>query len=525
MKRSRRNTAIVLGLVALAASAYILFSSHFGFEVGSFKEVNRNARIEPDYSGIVVPPNIAPLNFKIDEDGSEFFVEIASKKGEAIKVFSRNGKINIPLKEWHELLENNRGQQLEFNIYCKNDTLGWQKYNTIHNSIAREKIDPYLAYRLIAPGYILWGNIGLYQRDIENFDEDAFVNNRGSDGNCMNCHSFNKQDPDEMMFHVRAQHGGTVIIRNGKIEKVNTKIPQTISAGVYPSWHPSGRMIAFSVNKIGQYFHAVKGKSKEVLDFASDIIVYDIDKNTVSSTAPLVTKDSLETFPNWSPDGKYLYYCSAVIPDSLKKVKNDSTNQFRYDLIKYSLMRIPYDIETGKWGKPQMLVSSEATGKSVSFPRVSPDNRYVMFCLSDYGNFSINHKSSDLYLYDIRKRTFVKPDVNSDQTDSFHSWSGNSRWFVFSSKRDNGLFARPYICYFDENGNTGKPFVLPQKDPDFYGAFLKSYNVPELIKGRINVNSRKLYNAVNSDSVINATLDPGISMDAFSGATAKVTVK
>ena len=188
-------------------------------------------------------------------------------------------------------------------------------------------------------------------------------------------------------------------------------------------------------------------------------------------------------------------------------------------------MRIPFDAETGKWGKPQMLVSSEVTNKSVSFPRVSPDNRYVMFCLSDYGNFSINHKSSDLYLYDIHKGAFHRLDVNSDQTDSFHSWSGNSRWFVFSSKRDNGLFARPYICYFDKNGNTGKPFVLPQKDPDYYGTFLKSYNVPELIKGRITVNSRKLYNVVNSDSLINATLDPRISTDAFSGATAKVNVK
>ena len=513
----------LIGLALVAVIVYAVFSS--GDKIDSYKQLNSLAKIYPDYTNLIIPPNIAPLNFEIKEKGKSCFVEISSENGPPIRVYGQNGKIEIPVRKWHDLLDMNRGGRLRYDIFCELPDGRWVKYKTFYNDISNDNIDPYLAYRLIAPGYIIWGNIGLYQRNIEGFEENDFVNNRYTGGNCMNCHNFNMQNPDQMMFHVRAQHGGTVIIRDNKIVKVNTKIPQSLSAGVYPSWFPDGSKIAFSVNKIGQYFHAIKGKSKEVVDFASDIIVYDIDKNTVSSTPSLETKDSLETFPNWSPDGKYLYYCSAPLPDSIQKVKNDSTNQFQYDMIKYSLMRIPYDVENNTWGKPQLLVSSKETNKSVSFPRVSPDNRYVMFCMSDYGNFSINHKSSDIYVYDIDKRYFKKLDVNSEQTDSFHSWSGNSRWFVFSSKRENALFARPYFCYFDENGNTGKPFVLPQKDPGFYGTFLKSYNVPEFIKGRISVDSRRLYDVVNSDSLINATVGAGFKIKGKTGQNIKDETK
>jgi len=78
--------------------------------------------------------------------------------------------------------------------------------------------------------------------------------------------------------------------------------------------------------------------------------------------------------------------------------------------------------------------------------------------------------------------------VNSDNTESYHSWSSNSRWFVFSSRRIDGLYTRPYIAFIDENGKTGKPFLLPQKDPDYYTFLLESFNIPELIKGPVSIN-------------------------------------
>ena len=83
-------------------------------------------------------------------------------------------------------------------------------------------------------------------------------------------------------------------------------------------------------------------------------------------------------------------------------------------------------------------------------------------------------------------------EVNSDDVESYHSWSSNSRWFVFSSRRIDGLYTRPYIAYVDEDGKVGKPFLLPQKDAGFYQSFMKSFNIPEFITGKVKVRGRVL---------------------------------
>ena len=72
-----------------------------------------------------------------------------------------------------------------------------------------------------------------------------------------------------------------------------------------------------------------------------------------------------------------------------------------------------------------------------------------------------------------------------DSTESYHQWSSTGSWFVFSSKRLDGLWGRPFFAYIYPDGNTSKPFILPQEDPYFYDTFLKSYNIPELIIGKI----------------------------------------
>jgi hypothetical protein len=87
-------------------------------------------------------------------------------------------------------------------------------------------------------------------------------------------------------------------------------------------------------------------------------------------------------------------------------------------------------------------------------------------------------------------------DINSSQTDSYHCWSSSGRWFVFSSKRLDKLFTRPFFCYFGKDGKASKPFVLPQKDPLFYDNFLKNYNIPELVIGAVEPSPFDLRNVI-----------------------------
>jgi hypothetical protein len=125
---------------------------------------------------------------------------------------------------------------------------------------------------------------------------------------------------------------------------------------------------------------------------------------------------------------------------------------------------------------------------SVSFPRVSPNGQFLMYTVSRYGNFSIWHKDADLRLIDlIKNRTIDLTNVNSKLAESYHSWSSDSKWFVFSSRRVDGLYTRPFFAHLESDGVTTKPFMLPQKDPDFYDLFLKSYNIPEFITGPVTV--------------------------------------
>jgi hypothetical protein len=97
-------------------------------------------------------------------------------------------------------------------------------------------------------------------------------------------------------------------------------------------------------------------------------------------------------------------------------------------------------------------------------------------------------------------------DINSDKSESWHSWSSNSRWIVFSSKRDSGVFTRIYIAYVDRNGKAYKPIRLPQKDPTYYESCLWTYSVPELVTEPIRITKEKLGRVVRSSRKISVKM-------------------
>jgi len=192
-----------------------------------------------------------------------------------------------------------------------------------------------------------------------------------------------------------------------------------------------------------------------------------------------------ETWPSWAPDGRYLYYCRAP------KTPIEKHREVRYDLVRAS-----FDLASLKWGEPETLASAKETSRSAGLPRISPDGRWLLFCMSKYGNFPVWQPSSDLCVMDLQTRKIRRLDINSDQSESWHSWSSNGRWIVFSSKRLDGLFARPHFSYVDEQGTFHKPFVLPQKDPAFYNSYLYTFNLPELIREPVSVKAADLSRAM-----------------------------
>ena len=445
-------------------------------------KLNEKPSIIPDYAEVTIPSNIAPLNFSLTSS-FERANAIISSGSQKIEVKAKENQFVIPASGWKKLLQSAVGNTVDITVQVK-DKGQWFEYAPFKLYVAKEPVDPYIAYRLIAPGYTLWNKMGIYQRNLENYTETPIIENKMSGRNCVNCHSFCMQNPDKMLFHMRETYPGTILIDGDRIEKLNTKTEQTISSLVYPSWHPSGKYVAFSVNTTKQGFHANDRNRIEVFDEKSDVVVYDVEKHEVVTSGLLFSKEAYETFPTFSPDGKTLYFCTAdarPIPDE-------------YAEIKYSLCSISFDPAGRSFGSVvDTLYNANIEGQSASFPRVSPNGKYLMYTVSGYGNFSIWHKDADLYMVDLSTGESIPLDIlNSDDVESYHSWSSNSCWVIFSSRRMDGLYTRPYIAYIDADGKACKPFLLPQKDTEFYDRFMMSYNIPEFITGKVKVGGRVL---------------------------------
>lgn len=468
----------------------------------SFSETKDSLQLFPDYRDIVIPPNIAPLNVQVKNAGSAYAASITGKKGQIIVNANEEGKLQIDTTEWRQLLSENKGGELRVAIYAEQEA-GWVKFPEYAITVAQEEIDPYLSYRLIEPSYELYRQLGIYQRNLTNFTEKPiYENNRTYDADnnhCVNCHNYQNYSTEHMLFHVRANHGGTIFIDNGKARKMNMKCDSVLSNCVYPSWHPKKNWVVFSSNLTGQAFHTIDKQKIEVLDYGSDLVFFDADNGTLTNI--IKGKEAMETFPNWAPDGSRVYYCSAATPfltDLPDSVHSDALLA-RYDSIRYNLMSIPFDEQTRTFGEPVVEVKCDSAS-SITLPRVSPDGRYVLFTMGDFGQFHIWHKSSDLYVKDLQTGA-VRPlsAANSADVDSYHTWSSNGRWIVFSSRRDDGSYTRPYIAYFDKDGRDHKAFLLPQEDPEHNLYLMKSYNVPELTRDAVRTTPEALREVIYND--------------------------
>ena len=526
------------GVVLLLSLLFLLISCSPSIPT-SFTEVSREPVVSPDNSGATLPPNIAPLNFRIEEDATDFVTRLHSERGGELIVAGKD--VDIDVDDWHTLLDQTRGDSLVADIYIKVNG-SWQHFRPIRFFVAKEDIDPYITYRLIRPSYVTYEELTINERSLESFDERVIYENMrfedSDQGQCINCHlprNWNQQQ--ESQFHVRQAFGGTVFMHGNQATKINLKTDSTLSAGVYPAWHPKLNLIAYSVNETGQVFHTLDPQKVEVIDYASDLILYDLDANTVQHIDRSASE--FESFPAWSPDGRTLYYISAHYTPRADDIDADLDTY--YDQLHYNIYARDFDLVSRRVGPRRLVFDAEALGKSASVPRVSPDGKYLLFTLADYGQFHIWHKSADLWLLPLdsagqaplpstsngtrayqhwyeeiplvvhdsttcgtaaHPMTLAHPllDVNSPEAESYHAWSSNGRWILFSSRRDDGNYTRLYISYFDENGQAHKPFLLPQRSADIDEELLRSYNAAEFLVQPVQPSQRQLRKVIKTDA-------------------------
>ena len=498
----------------------------------TFEEATTPPPVTPNNFDATLPPNIAPLNFRILQgDASEAVTRLHSKRGGEIIVAGWD--VCFDDDEWHHLLDQTRGDSLYCDIYLK--AYGtWEHLPTQRFYVAEDEIDPYITYRLIRPSYVTYEELTINERCLENFDERVvYENMRFADsqqGQCINCHMPRAWNSDaQSQFHVRQNLGGTVLINGNSATKVNLKTDSTLSASVYPAWHPTLPLIAYSVNETGQVFHTLDPQKIEVIDYASDLILYDVQTNTVQSIDR--TASDFESFPAWSPDGGTLYYIAAHYTPRADNL--DADLDANYDQLRYNIYARNFDLTTRRFGARRLVFDAESLGKSASVPRVSPDGQYLLFTLADYGQFHIWHKSADLQILSLNptpspvgeksnpstdsptpsKETSAGSQsplphvthtgseaLNSPSSESYHAWSSTGRWILFSSRRDDGNYTRLYISYFDRDGRAHHPFRLPQRTADADDLMLRSYNAAEFLVQPVQATPHTLSRAIKADA-------------------------
>ena len=455
------------------------------------KDAKSQPDIFPDYCDVTVPCNIAPLNFMLPKDGYEECVARITMPDGRQQTYGDGVKVQIPEDEWHDMLDASKGKSIKVEVWGKKKG-EWLSFKPFEIRVAKEPIDEYLSYRLIEPTYVAWSFMEIAQRNLTTFEETQIFNNEitmndRAKGQCINCHSYQNYKTDNMLFHVRLSNGGTVIVNDGKVSRVNMKRDYTISGGVYPAWHPTAKLIAFSTNLTRQAFHTANDNKIEVYDLASDMILYDVTTDSVS----IVSNDPelLEVYPTWSPDGKYLYYCKSVpLPEEMR----DKDIRTTYPKVQYNLYRRPFDLATHNFGDEELVYDAASSDKSVTLPRISPDGRYLLFAQGQYGCFHSRHRDADIVCIPMEKfsgtpltveaASFVDLSAlnSKENSDSYPTWSSNGHWIMCASRREDGNYSRVYFSYF-KNGKVEKAFLMPQEDPEYNTFLLKSYNRPEFM--------------------------------------------
>lgn len=453
--------------------------------------INELPKIYPDYVGVTIPVEIAPLNFNsVEADIDCMDVVVRGSKGG--ELHTQGDYADFDIDDWHTLTLQNKGGQLTFTV-CIRKNGQWMQYQDFNVSVSPYALEEWgLTYRRIAPGYEVFSHMGLYQRDLSTFDEYVIIENTQVPGMCVNCHSAHQTDPQKFVFHVRGDHGATMFQIDGKREWLKAKNDMLGGSMVYPYWHPSGEYCAFSTNQTRQGFHIVPDERIEVLDLSSDVFVYHPATHEILTDSLLQTKDWNENSPVFSPDGNTLYYMTGKQQDYSTHYKDG----------RYNLCMIAFDPKTGQFGeKVDTIFNAVAMGKSLTWPRPSYDGKYILFTLMDYGYFSVWHNESDQWLLDLQSGEARElKEINSDKADSYHNWNLNSHWIVFTSRRDDGLYSRLYLACIDEQGKVSKPFMLPQRHPkEYYSESLYSFNVPDFTKTKVDFDAYEAGREIASD--------------------------
>lgn len=294
---------------------------------------------------------------------------------------------------------------------------------------------------------------------------------------CGNCHSFSRDGKVLGMDVDYANDKGSYVIT--ELDETTDLTPnkiitwsdykkedKTLTFGLLSQVSPQGRYVVSTVKDRSIFVGIPENVAYSQLFFPvkGTLAVYDRQKSTFNALSGADDPAFVQSNPTWSPDGHTLFFArakayraskveevkSAVLPREAAADFLEGRRKFRYDIY-----RMPFN--AGEGGEVVPLKGAGNNGKSNYFPKVTPDGKWVVFAQSD--SFMLLQPDSRLYIVPVDGGTPREMTCNTSHMNSWHSFSPNGRWMVFSSK-ERGPYTQLWLTHLDEQGNDTPPILL-----------------------------------------------------------------
>ncbi len=474
----------------------------------------------PYPSGATIPVNICPLNIAYPNRATTS-ITLTDSTGKTIathkQYFSKTFKASE--KKWRKWLQ----QAYKGSITISHGS-------TKHSYHIAEAIDPYASYRKTLFSSDV-KNMYIGERNLTNFTERKLIissTKEDTTSTCINCHIPKNNNNNYSLVHVRpgrpgvVRYPGTYLIIDGKVQRLSPEWDtlKAFARLAYYDFHPTKEKIVFSTNSdVGaERFATNQGYEYYMIDRLGIIVLYDIATNSLTTSKSVSDASKWEyANPIWNASGTEIYF--------LRGGKLEFEKPWKY---LFDLCRAEYDSATNTFKEAEVVFPFSECGVSATQPKQVPGTNKWIITVHESTGSSPRPGDGDLYILDLDQKqntpfqigvtpTKIKTctlppnkyakitalkEVNSADAEMYHSFSSNGKWMIFSSSRLTGEQNYPHIVYMDKNGNFGKPFAMPQKEPFFFSKNASGYVIPNLSKtpaGFENKKAAELYLDVNRD--------------------------